>query len=43
MPPGTGNPEAWGCVISWNAYQLVGTQVLEGFQIDLNVLQGVPM
>jgi hypothetical protein len=43
VPDGQTNPELYGCMIAWYAYQTLGTTALEGFSLDMAVLNGVPM
>jgi hypothetical protein len=43
LPAGQTNPDAWGCVIAWDAYKTLAGVALPGFINDMQILQGVPM
>lgn len=41
LPPGIGNPEAWGNVLAWNAFQALCTQAMPDFLAEMQLIQGV--
>jgi len=43
VPPGTGNPEAWGVKLAWDAWQVLAGQALDQALTEIQLMQGVAM
>lgn len=43
IPPNIGNPEAWGVVAAWEAWQLFAGQAIDQSLAELQGLDGIPV
>lgn len=42
LPDGIGNPEAWACVLAWDAWRTFSGQVLDQFLGEVQLIRGIP-